>query len=209
MGGDARFEGRKIAVSQQEILRQCRLAKQMVSMHHAIADSYRLKAQSAKLILLGSSVIFLVTSFADKSLFESLGLNPSTSKLIVKIASAVAFFSSTALLIIDWSGTAARHRDSANRFSGLLMKLRGSRDDSGLWPSSQLEELSAAYQQVNENCAMIPDKKFNSLKIKYLMKKEVSALATKHPGAPHLLLWLWVKWHGARSLLSREIGTEK
>ena len=208
MGGDARFEGRKIAISQQEISRQYRLTKQMVAMHHTIADSCRLKAKSAKLILLGSSVIFLVTSFAEKALFESLGLNPAISKLILKVASAVAFFSSTALLIIDWSGTAARHRDSANRFAGLLMKLRASRDDSGLWPSAQLEELSAAYQQVNENSATIPDKKFNSLKIKYLIKKEVSSLASKHPGAPHLLVWLWVKWHGARSLLASETRTK-
>lgn len=209
MGDDARFEGRKIAVSQQEILRQYRLTKQMVSMHHAIADSCSFKAESAKLILLGSSLIFLVTSFADKSLFESLGLDPAISKLMIRIASAVAFFSSTALLIVDWSGTAARHRDSANRFAGLLMKLRDSRDDNGLWPSAQLEQLSAAYQQVNENSATIPDKKFNSLKIRYLVKKKVSTLASRHPGAPHLLVWLWVKWRGARSLLSSEIGTKK
>ncbi len=168
-------------------------------MHRALADRAKLKARSAELVLVGTSVIFLATTFSDDRLFKVLDLDPAISSVVLGIASAAAFFCSIAILLIDWAGAAALHNEAGDQFSRLLMKFRQCRLADDTWPSEIAEELSAAYEQASASSVSIPDKSFNSMKVQYLTKKEVSALASRHPGAPLLLLKLIVRFRASRS----------
>ena len=46
-----------------------------------------------------------------------------------------------------------------------------------------------------------PDNKFNSLKVRYLLKVEISKLAQTFPGAPRFLLWIVVRVRGSYAVI--------
>lgn len=173
-------------------------------MHCALADRARLRARVAELTLVGTSVIFLATTFADNQLYEVLSLDPTPSRIVLGIASAAAFFCSIAILLIDWAGTAALHKEAGNQFGRLLMKFRQNRLDDETWPAEIAADLCKEYEQASANSVSIPDKKFNSLKVHYLTKKEVSALASRHPGAPLFILRMIVRIRASRSAWNDE-----
>lgn len=202
MGDDILAEGQKIAVSNDEVFRRYRLTKQAVAMHYAYSARANLYARVAELVLVAASVVFLVTTFADDNLYEVLGLDARISRVVLGIASALAFFGSMALLIVDWAGTAALHRAAGEKFGELLMKFRQSRLDDKTWPDEIADQLCEGYEVASSNSVSIPDKKFNSLKAQYLTKKEVSALASRHPGAPLFVLRLIVRLRASRSALT-------
>lgn len=199
MAGYLLKEGGLISVSLEELSQRYRRTKQMVAMHYALSSSARRKARLAELVLVAASVVFLMTTFADDQLFQALGLDSQLSRVVLGLASAGAFFCSLALMIVDWAGTSARHHDAGDRFGEVLLRFRQERLPDKTWPEEIRDELSAAYEQVNSMTPSIPDEKFNSLKVRYLTKKKISALASENPGAPHILLWVLVKVRGAKS----------
>ena len=111
------------------------------------------------------------------------------------------FIFSLALLVIDWRGAAARHEDAAKRWTEVLGRFRDTRLEDGDWPEEGAEELSAAYADAGRNSIAIPDKKFNSLKVRYLLKVEISKLAQQFPGAPRFLLWIIVRVRGSYAVI--------
>ena len=171
----------------------------MVAMHFAYSDRSKVKARIAELTLVGASVVFLTTTFADSQLYATLGLDADVARVILGIASAAAFFCSIALVIVDWAGTAALHREAAKKFSSLVLRFRQNRLDSNTWPDEIADELSAEYESVSASTVGIPDRKFVALKTAYLRKKKVSELASEHPGAPLFILKLLVHGTGIRS----------
>lgn len=163
-------------------------------MHHSLRDYYRRRTTFTEIILLTASVIFLLTTFADSDFYNLLGLQADFSKLILGLASAAAFLSSLILLLLDWPGKAASHKDSAERWFMVLALFRDTHLEDGTWPMALASKLSTAYADVCKNSVDIPDKKFNALKVQYLTKVEISKIASKYPGAPHFLLWILVKF---------------
>lgn len=171
-------------------------------MHFSLRDSYRRHALFAEVALLATSVIFLVTTFAGPYFYQSLGMDEDYSKLVLGLASTTSFFFSLVLLLLDWPGKAASHKDSADRWSKALAKFRESRLEDKSWNMELADQLSRAYDEACDNSVSIPDKKFNSLKIKYLTKVEVSKMASKYPGAPHFILWFIVIFSASKNAIS-------
>lgn len=197
------WKDRKITISAQELDRQYGLIKQTLAMHHSLRDYYRRRATFAEIVLLTSSVIFLVTTFADSNFYKLLGLPTDLSKLILGLASASTFLSSLILLLLDWPGMAASHKDSAERWFVVSTLFRDTRLEDGVWPMDQANKLSTAYTDVCKNSVDIPDKKFNALKVQYLTKVEISKIASKYPGAPYFLLWILVRSEAIKKVIRR------
>lgn len=198
------WRDRKIATSAQELDRQYGLIKQTLAMHHSLRDRYRHRATFAEIIVLTASVIFLLTTFADSNFYKLLGLPADLSKLILGLASAATFLSSLILLLLDWPGKAASHKDSAERWFLVLVLFRDARLEDGTWPMGLESKLSTAYADVCKNSVVIPDKKFNALKVQYLTKVEISKMASKYPGAPHFLLWILVRSSSINRVIRRK-----
>lgn len=197
------MEDRKITASAQELDRQYGLIKQTLAMHHSLRDYYRRRATFIEIILLTVSVIFLLTTFADSSLYMLLGLPTDLSKLILGLAAAAAFLSSLILLLLDWPGKAANHKESAERWFVVLTLFRDARLEDEAWPIELASKLSTAYADVCKNTVDIPDKKFNVLKVQYLTKVEISKMASKYSGAPYFLLWILVRSSAIKKIIRR------
>jgi len=176
-----------------EIDRQYRLIKQMLDMHHSLKNHYRRCSLFAEVLLLSASIVFLLTTFADENFYQFLGLTPQSGKIILGLASAIAFLMSLILIILDWPGKTARHKDSAKQWHSLLSEFRDCRLNDKKWPDDQVERLMIAYNAVCDSSASIPDNKFNSLKSRYLAKVEISKLASINPGVPAIILSIVVR----------------
>lgn len=198
------WRNRKITTSAQELDRQYGLIKQTLAMHHSLRDYYRRRTTFTEIILLAASVVFLLTTFADSNFYNLLGLPTDLSKIILGLASSAMFLSSLILLLLDWPGKAASHKDSAKRWFLVLLIFRDARIEDGTWPRGLESKLSTAYAGVCKNSVDIPDKKFNALKVQYLTKVEISKMASKYPGAPYFLLWILVRSSAIKKVIRRK-----
>ena len=170
-------------------------------MHHSLRDYYRRRSTFAEIVLLTASVIFLLTTFANSNFFKLLGLPTELSKLVLGLASAATFLSSLILLVFDWPGKAAIHKDSAKRWFVVLTLFRDTRLEDGTWPMDQANKLSTAYANICSNSVDIPDKKFNGLKVQYTTKVAISKMASKHPGVPYFILWVIVRFSATKNII--------
>jgi hypothetical protein len=192
------------SLNQNEIDREYRVLKQMLSMHSALRDRYSWVATSVDLILLGCAVIFCATTFAWSGTFIALGLSLSKVRLVLGIASVAAFLGSLVSLRVDWKKKSTRHEDAVAKLTRVLATFRMHRLDDGGWPEDKRLELHRNYWEAADNIVAIPEKKFSRLKAKHLRKVEVSKMLDEIPGCPVTILYLIVLFRsGARAWKKR------
>lgn len=175
--------------SHKEIERQYRVLRQNIGIHSILRDEYSSKAKFSQILILLSSVVFCATTFASDQLFETLKLSIVTSRVMLGIASIIAFAFSLILLFVDWRGKSVQHSDAAGRWSAVLEQFRRFRTDTGTWPDTVFDKLSTAYWEADKNSVKIPNKRFNSLKSKYIRKVAISELKSLYPACPRLIIF--------------------
>lgn len=189
--------------SEKETERQYRVLQQTLSAHTALRDGYTARAKAAEMLLLVCATVFCATTFAGEGFYEDLGISPQMGRLVLGIASVLAFASSLVILVVDWKGSAARHGEAAEKWSAALEDFRRLRIRDGSWPEEARATLNAAYWEADRNSTNIPERKFNRLKARHLRKVEVSKLISRHPGCPQLVLSLIVRLRGTRQAIKR------
>lgn len=177
-------------ISSREVERQYRVLQQTLGMHSMLRDDFMRKARMLEIILLLCSVIFCATVFSADQLFLRLHLPPETSRVVLGIASVLAFASSLILTTLDWREKSIQHSEAAARWSSVLEEFRTNRTENGEWPESTRSTLSVLYWQASRNTVKIPDARFNRLKTRYLRKVELSTLKSAYPGCPRICLWV-------------------
>ena len=176
-------------ISNQEIERQYRVLRQTLEMHSMLYEEYRLKATFSKILLLFCSVIFCATAFASDQLYLTLNLTPEISRIILGIASVLAFCFSPILFILDWQGKSVQHKDAIEKWSNVLKEFRKRRKDNKTWSEYDSNILSEAYWEADRNTVIIPNRRFNGLKSRYLRKVEMSKLKSSYPACPRLFIF--------------------
>lgn len=177
------------SLSSKEIERQYRVLRQTLEMHAMLRDEYTLKATISQIIILLCSVVFCATTFASDQLFETFKFSPDTSRIFLGIASVMAFAFSLVLMVFDWRGKSAQHREAVERWSTVLEKFRENRKDNDTWPDSIFDSLSSTYWEADRNSVKIPNNRFNGLKSRYLRKVAMSTLKSSYPACPRLVLF--------------------
>jgi hypothetical protein len=175
-------------VALKEIERQYRVLRQTLSMHAMFRDRFAWRAKAVEVLLLACSVIFCATTFASDGLYRTFHLAPNLGRIVPDITSVIALMLSLALLVLDWKGQSALHRQATERWSEVLAKFRKNRSDDGSWPEDIRSELCSAYWEAARNLVEIPERRFNGLKARYLRKVAISELKSLYPGRPALLL---------------------
>jgi hypothetical protein len=197
-------------VPESETKRQYRILEQSLSIHASLRDEYTRKAKAAEIVLLVSSLIFGVTTFAGDSFFGFFGVGTEYGKVILGIASLAALAASLVILIIDWKGQAALHNEATVRFHEVLQQFRESRTGEGSWPADQRPKLAAAYKDLHRNTVSIPNRRFSGLKARYLRQVETNRLKDRYPGCPRILLSLVIGVRDTiRALRSLSTSTPK
>jgi hypothetical protein len=185
----------------KEIDRQYRVLRQTLSMHAMLRDEFSWKAKASDILLLACSVVFCATTFASDDLYTFFGLVPNISRVILGIASVVAFILSLMLMVVDFKGQAALHRQAVERWSQVLAKYRKHRNDDGTWPEEVRAELDFGYWEADRNSVKIPEQRFNRLKSRHLRKVAVSELQSSYPGCPRPFLMLLLRFQDTKKAL--------
>ena len=172
-------------------------------MHATLRDENAFRAKIAEIVLLIASTVFVSTTFAGDDLYGFFGLAPRTGRIILGMASVVAFAASVATLSADWRGTAARHAAAFSNFSDVLELFRRERLPDGSWPATRIADLQNAYWSANRHSAPVPEASFNRLKGKHLRKATLSQLLDDFPWCPRPILALALRWREARSAWRR------
>ncbi len=195
-------------LSANEIARQYRVLKQTLSMHSDLRDEFIFKSRVAEIVILVCSVILCSVTFASDDFYHTLGIVPGQGRVVMGIASVAVFAFSLALIVLSWNREAAQHAEAAKRWSDVLQRFRATRLEDKSWPSQVWAELSGLYWQADKFSVDIPGRRFNTLKARYLRKLLISRLKSKHPGAPHFILWLLIRIrHASRVLRDSDINT--
>ena len=179
-------------ISESEIARQYRVLKQNLSIHSSLRDEYTRKAKAAEIILLVSSLVFGVTTFAGNSFFAFFGIDAEDGRTILGIASLAALAASLTVLIIDWKGQAALHNEAVGSFHKVLQQFRECRIGERSWPPDERPRLAAEYVNLHENTVNIPNRRFDGLKARYLRQIETNTLKDSYPGCPRVLLSIFI-----------------
>jgi len=198
--------------SAKETARQYRLARQTLAMHADLRDQYARMGLAIELFILVFSALIYSTTFAGDDFYKSLHLTPTTGRLVLGTASAVAFIGSLVLLLLNPRGKSATHGAAASKWSEVVLRFRRLKDGNDAWPPEAASELSDAYAQVSGSMVPIPDAKFNHLKSRYLRKVEISRLQERHPGCPITFLALFCRLrdsHGALRDVKNRTTLEK
>jgi len=177
-------------VSLKETERQYRVLRQTLSMHAMLRDEFAWKAKGAEILLLTCSVIFCATAFAADELYLTLGVSPRLSRIVLGIASVLAFVLSLSLLTLDWKGQSALHRKAVEQWSEVLKKFRECRNEHGTWPEEMRQDLNDAYWEADRMLVKIPEKRFNELKTGHLRKVALSELKDIYPNCPKMIIRL-------------------
>ncbi len=195
-------------LSANEIARQYRVLKQTLSMHSDLRDEFIFKSRVAEIVILVCSVILCSVTFASDDFYHTLGIVPGQGRVVMGIASVAVFAFSLALIVLSWNREAAQHAEAAKRWSDVLQRFRATRLEDKSWPSQVWAELSGLYWQADKFSVDIPGRRFNTLQARYLRKLLISRLKSKHPGAPHFILWLLIRIrHASRVLRDSDINT--
>lgn len=195
-------------LSLRETERQYRVLRQTLSMHAMLRDEFAWKAKAAEILLLTCAVIFCATTFATDELYLALGVSPKLSRIVLGIASVIAFVVSLSLLILDWKGQSALHREAVEQWSKVLQKFREGRSEDGTWLEGVRQDLNNAYWEADRILVKIPEKRFNELKTRHLRKVAISELKDTYPNCPRVIIRLIL---GARDMrrAAREVRAVK
>lgn len=189
----------------KEIERQFRVLRQTLSMHATLRDQFSWEAIASEIMLLTCSVIFCATTFANDNLYLLFGLVPNSSRVILGVASVIAFILSLMTIVVDFKGKAALHRRAFEIWSDVLSDYRKFRSEDGTWPDEVRSELNCSYWEADRNSTKIPEKRFNRLKSRYLIKIAISELKSSYPGCPRLFLYLRFRFVDTRRALRENL----
>jgi len=183
------------------VKRQYRLLNQTITMHAILRDRYSTRALILDVMLLICSIIFCATTFAPSDLYTFLGIEPDSGRIILGIASVVAFMAAIISLRVDWKARSNKHRDAAKKLSDNLKLFRENKNENDGWEKESMAKLNQSYWEAMRNIEEIPDKFFNPLKAKHLRKVEISKLSSSLNGCPIFILKIIVLWRAIKKAL--------
>jgi hypothetical protein len=194
-----RYSGlRMIEISEKELQRQFRLLNQTISMHSLLRDKYKRRALILDIMLLICSIIFCATTFAGNELYSFFSISVANGKIVLGLASIIAFMAAIISLRVDWKGISAKHEDAVNKLSISLRLFRQYKNEDETWPDNISEQLNSSYWESMNNIVKIPDKYFNVLKVKHLRKVEISKLSDNLTGCPIFVIKILVLWESIK-----------
>jgi hypothetical protein len=178
--------------------RQCNVVDQMLSMHSLLRDSYLRCAFWLNTALLSTSIMLCAFVFATDTVFSVFGLRPDGARIGLGLASVIVLILSIVELRVNWGATAAKHADAASKLALLKAKYRKLYSETRGNDPKKNSRLGREYERIMKEIPPIPDRMFNRLKAKHLVKKRLSQMISEAPETPIWLHWIRLRYRGLR-----------
>lgn len=163
-----------------ELARQERLVDQLATMQADLRDRYQAQATALRLFQLVASVI--ATAFAFASSEATVTIGPiTTGRTTVLGWLAVLILTATVVdLVLNRGGVASRHGAAVRQLATLKTGYRVQPEPNELHATR--ERMTSLYETTMDSIPPVPERHFNRLKARHLLKVEVSRYLSSHPG---------------------------
>jgi hypothetical protein len=189
--------------SHDEIERQYRTIRLLLDAHGFLKDRHDRLARLFEISLLGCSVVFCATTFAQDGLYQWMGIPAEGGRYLLGVASIIAFGISVSLLAVDVRGRAALHGAAMDRWARAQIEFRRVQPDTGSeWPLPSRAHLHEVYWSADRESVKIPNSWFLALKSRHLRKVEVSKLKSRYPSCPRFVISLSLRARDTRGYLA-------
>jgi hypothetical protein len=185
----------------EEIVREHRVADQMVTMYSALCDRYARRATALTLGVLGSGVILATATFLHPNDLGAWGISENALRLVTGCAAAVVFFASLAELTLRWRERSQAYRDAATRVARVKAEAREALVGEDEIDVDQFKELATKFSGAMHGLPGIPDPQFVSLKAYHKRKVQLSRMCDTAVGCPVWILRVRLLVSGIRAAL--------
>ena len=154
----------------------------LITCYSILRDHYSRLATWLDILILFSSAWITVLSLADAAYIKILTIGAFPPTETIGIAGVLTFVLSIFQLRVDWKQLSGRYAQAARAYTTAKHRLRQALDETPI-DDLKLDDAIRFYSQVGQDHVPIPDKKFNALKRRHLMKVFVSKELSHNPGA--------------------------
>ena len=169
--------------------RALRVADMMITGYSILRDRYAMFALCLDILIIFSSAWIAVLSLADSAYVKIFTIGSFPPSETIGIAGVLTFVLSIFQLRVDWKQLSGRYDQASRAYATAKHRLRQALNEIQTEPS-RLDDAIRFYSQVGREQIPIPDKKFNALKRRHLMKIFVSKELSDNPGASIFLIKL-------------------
>lgn len=165
----------------------------LVSGHATLRDRYAKCSQLLNLLTLLISLWLVGMVFVDPTIASFLTPGQMNPKVFLGLLALATFGLSLIDLKVDWKGMAASHRQAAAAYAAFKADTAAVLPDPDALTEDQFSDLARDYAKIGQFVVPIPEKRFNALKRKHLLKIEVSRILSKKPSSSIfcVLVKLW------------------
>lgn len=186
----------------EELARALRVADMLTTCHCVLRDRFARRALILDLMILVASVWLIAMAFVDPEIAKSFALPNFSPTITIGLLAVITFVLSLLQLRTDWKYQSERFDQAAKAYADTKLELRRILNSEII----SAEDYSRALQNfsaIGARVAAIPDKQFNALKKKHLLKKRVGQLIDGHPGSNIAVIKLRLWWDDTMSLMSK------
>jgi hypothetical protein len=156
----------------------------MVSMHSELSSIYKNRATILDIILIIISIVLLTFVFADHSYFNNFGIDETSAKIILGLASIAISCLSLLSYVIDWRGKKVCHDQAFKMLIGIKNEWRIFLFNKESINYENVAKLEEKTDLILDQCINIDDKVFNKLKKRHYMKVKLSRAISDNPNLP-------------------------
>lgn len=174
--------------------RALRVADMLVTGYSILRDRYGRLAVGLDIIILFSSAWITVLSLADQKYTKVLTTGEFAPAELIGLVAVLTFILSIFQLRVNWKQLSDRYAQAASSYVTAKHLLRQAlNEDAG--EAAGLQDAIRFYSQIGRDHIPIPDRKFNALKRRHLIKVFVSKELSENPGANIFIIKLrfWLK----------------
>jgi hypothetical protein len=159
----------------------------LVTGYSILRDHYGRLAVGLDIIILVSSAWITVLSLADPAYTKVLTIGQFTPAELIGLAAVLIFILSIFQLRVNWKQLSDRYAQAARAYTSAKHLLRQALNEDAN-EGAGLENAIRFYSQISGEHIPIPERKFNALKRRHLIKVFVSKELSVNPGANIFLI---------------------
>ncbi len=170
-----------------EIRRMRRVADLLITCHCILRDRFDRRAVLLDVFLLIGSLLVAVLALSSAEIRRVILGDIIRTDSAIGLVGLLLFALSVVSIRVDWAHRGALHGEAAKAYASLKLDASQMLGDPASQTQAQFDALQAQFKMIGTHSIPVPEKEFNKLKKKHLMKQAVSRLLDTKPAAS---LWL-------------------
>jgi hypothetical protein len=174
----------------------------LTTCHCILRDRFARRALILDLMILVASAWLVAMAFVDPEIAKYFTPPKVSPAITIGLIAVVTFILSLFQLRTDWKYRSERFDQAAKAYADSKLEIRQLLN-SGTVGTDDFNRALHTFKAVGARVEPIPDKQFNRLKQRHLLKVRISQLVDQHPGSTIAIMRFRLWWDDTKLLLAR------